>query len=90
MLRNEHGADWRSKLPLAADHEAVMKGQHTSISSIPVETQQGYGKMAVESRASDKMSEEQQLKKYEELKEKGNAHVKKVHRVLMDRYRHAH
>ena len=92
-LRDEHGADWRSKLPLPTDHEAVMKVQRTGIPSIPVVAQQGSEKTAVKStevRASNEMNKEQQLKKYEELKEKGNTLVKKVCKVHICKYRLTH
>ena len=89
-LRDEHGANWRSKLPLPTDHEAVMKAQCTSIPSIPVVVaQQGSEKTAVKSAeagASNEMSKEQHLKKYEELKEKGNTLVKKVCKVHICKY----
>ena len=58
-----------------------MKGQRTSVSSA-LPSQQGSGGTAAtlaEAGPSDALTKEQQLKKYEELKEKGNACVKKVH-----------
>lgn len=79
QLRDELGPDWRSKLPLPADHEAVMKGQHGNISSLLPSQQQASDSTAMTSaKATNELTREQQLKKYEEVKEKGNAYVKKV------------
>ena len=60
----------------------VMKGQRTSVSSALPSQQQGSGGSTAtlaEAGPSDALTKEQRLKKYEELKEKGNACVKKVH-----------
>lgn len=81
LLRDELGPDWREKLPVPTDHEVVMKGQHTSVPSMPPSQQQGSdGRAATSAEAgsSEELTKEQRLKKYEELKEKGNAYVKKV------------
>ena len=81
MLRDELGSNWREKLPVPADHEVVIKGQHTSTPSVvPSQHQSSDGKAvtSAEAKPSAELTKEQQLKKYEELKEKGNAYVKKV------------
>lgn len=72
------GPDWRNKLPLPTDHETVMVAQRSRVTS---GWQQGMGNAAMTStevKPSGELTKEQKLKKYEELKEKGNAYVKKV------------
>lgn len=81
LLRDELGADWRNKLPLPSDHEVVMKEQRAP--SVPVGQRQGSEKTTAEATVSGEMSKEQRLKKYEQLKEKGNGYVKKVRRVYL-------
>lgn len=72
------GPDWRSKLPLPTDHETVMVAQRSRVTS---GWQQGTSNAAMTStevKPSDELTKEQKLKKYEELKEKGNTYFKKV------------
>ena len=67
------------KLPLPSDHELVMTAQHRGgvISASPSQ-QQAPVVTSAEVKPSVELTEGQRLKKYEELKEKGNAYVKKV------------
>jgi len=82
LLRDELGSDWRKKLPLPSDHEVVMTAQRSGgITSASPSQQRSFVNAAVTSvevKPSVELTEEQKLKKYEELKEKGNAYVKKV------------
>ena len=83
LLRDELGSDWREKLPVPTDHEMVMKAAQpaNTIPPPPPGQQQSSDNIATTSakpKPSAEPTKEQHLKKYEELKEKGNAHVKKV------------
>lgn len=85
-MRDELGSNWREKLPVPADHEVVMKGQHSTMPSVvPSQHQASHGTAVTSAgvKPSAELSKEQQLKKYEELKEKGNAYVKKVRFVCI-------
>lgn len=83
MLRDELGSNWREKLPVPGDHEAVIKGQQTSAPAVvPMASHhQASGGTAVtspEAKPSAELTKEQQFKMYEEVKERGNGYVKKV------------
>jgi len=76
LLQEQFGFDWRKKLPVPPDHAAVM----TSPWQVPtVQQPSGSGDHSMTSSGtSPELTEQQKLKRYEQFKEEGNAHVKKV------------